>query len=100
MEVREKTGYQQNQGKKFQISEIFLHRIDRYKVVGMYTVWLCGELLLLGSIFVINWCCCVHYPNGKWRPHLKEINMCVFCLKYLGKLKKKIRGKSGKIHEI
>ena len=34
-----------------------------------------GEGLLLGRVFVINWCFCKHYSNVKWRPHLKRINM-------------------------
>ena len=32
-----------------------------------------GEVLVLESVFVINWCFCKHYPNGKWRPHLKRM---------------------------
>ena len=28
-------------------------------------VWLCGEVLLLESVSVINWCFCKHYPDGK-----------------------------------
>ena len=30
------------------------------------------EVLLLGSVPVINWCFCEHYPNGKCGPHLKK----------------------------
>ena len=33
------------------------------------------EVLLLGSASVINWCFCKHFPNGKWRPRVKRINM-------------------------
>ena len=65
-------------------------------------MWLCGEVLLLGSVFVIKWCFCKHYPNGKWRPHLKRINMFFWlkCLvENLGKKQGKILRNQGKIRE-
>ena len=40
-----------------------------------YSMAMLGGGLLLGSVSVINWCFYKHYPKGKWRPHLKRLNM-------------------------
>ena len=65
-------GFQPKRGKTFSNQGNF-PTVGRWMKSSIWLlVWLCGEVLLLGSVSVINWCFCKHYPNGKWRPHLKR----------------------------
>ena len=86
--------FSQNQGKDFQIRELFSEPFSNFL---NHLIWgkklLSGQVLLLGSVSVINWCFCKHLPNGKWRPHLKRINMFFLTEMSWWELRKKNEGK-------
>ena len=99
-------GFQPKSGEKiWNQGTIFQNHFQPFKPFNLRRkTFLSGKVLLLGSVSVINWCFCKHYPNGKWRPHLKRINMFFFLTKMSwSKNKKKLRKnlrKSGKFYGI
>ena len=64
-------GFQLKSGGKFWNQGTFFKTIFNLLMWGK-KLFLSGEVLLLGSVCVVNWCFCKHYPNGKWRPHSKK----------------------------
>ena len=70
-----KTGvFSQNQGKNFEIRELLFqnHFQPFYHFNPRKKTFLSGEVLLLGSVSVINRCFCKHYPNGKCEATFKK----------------------------